>query len=56
MVIIYRQNMDKIEGKLFRPTMINWTFNKDEAEILLKRYEEWFDTIVENVSVHFFLI
>lgn len=40
MVIIYRQNIDKIEGKLFQPTMIIWTFNKDEAEILLKRYEE----------------
>ena len=40
MVIIYRQNMDKIEGKLFQPTMINWVSNKFEAEIMLKNYKE----------------
>lgn len=32
--------MEKIEGKLFQPTMINWAFDKDEAEIMLKSYEK----------------
>lgn len=40
MFVIYRQNMDRIEEKLFQPIMINWTFDKNEAEILLKKYKE----------------
>ena len=36
MIIIYRQNMDKIEGKLSQPIMINWASNKCEAEMMLK--------------------
>lgn len=40
MFIIYRQNMDRIEGKLFQPMMINWTYDKDESEIMLKNYKE----------------
>ena len=40
MIIIYRQNMDKIEGKLFQPIMINWVSNKFEAEMMLKDYKE----------------
>lgn len=40
MFIIYRQNMVRIDGKLFQPTMINWSFDKDETEIKLKGYKE----------------
>ena len=40
MFIIYRQNMVRIEGKLFQPIMINWASDKCEAEIMLKNYKE----------------
>ena len=33
MFIIYKQILDKIEEKLFQPIILNWTFNKDEAEV-----------------------
>ena len=40
MFIIYKQILDKIEEKLFQPIILNWTFNKDEAEAWLKDYKE----------------
>ena len=40
MFIIYRQNMDRIKGKLFQPMMINWTFDKCEVEMMLNDYKE----------------
>lgn len=40
MFIIYRQNMVRIEEKLFQPIMINWASNKCEAEMMLNYYKE----------------
>ena len=40
MFIIYRQNMNRIERKLFQSIIINWTFDKCKAEIMLKNYKE----------------